>query len=108
MNFLKMVITAAMFIATISAAGLRPGDAEGYLMLTRSDYFRNQLLKKLELSDRATLKKRIKSAKLRAALKNIQKIYVLNSRESGERAFTGQTTQQKMSNRLNRFRNFHH
>ena len=103
-----MVITAAMFIATISAAGLRPGDAEGYLMLTRSDYFRNQLLKKLELSDRATLKKRIKSAKLRAALKNIQKIYVLNSQESGERVVAGKTTQQKMSNRMNRFRNFHH
>ena len=103
MNVLKIVIAATMFIASISAAGLRPGDAEAYLMLTRSDYFRTQLLRKLAISDRATIKQRIKNVKLRDALKNI-----LNSRAS-IRSGTGKSSKQKTANfRMNRFQSFHH
>ena len=104
MNVLKIVIAATMFIASISAAGLRPGDAEAYLMLTRSNYFRTQLLRKLAISDRATIKQRIKNVKLRDALKNI-----LNSRASSVRSVTGKSSKPKTVNiKMNRFKSFHH
>ena len=104
MNVLKIIIATIMMVASISAAGLRPGDAEGYLMLSRSDYFRSQLLRKLALSDRATIKQRIKNVKLRDALINI-----LNSRASSVRSGTGKSSKQKTANiRMNRFKSFHH
>ena len=86
-----------MLIACIQAAGSRPGAAEAYLMLARSDYFRNILARKLAVSNRATLKQRIKNAKLRAALKN-----ALHQNAEHKAA-------EKMSNnRMKRFKNFHH
>ena len=100
MNVLKILIAVTMLVESISAAGLRPGDAEGYLMLTRSDYFRTQLLKKLTISDRVTLQQRIKNAKLRAALKNI-----LNSRAS-LRSGAGKSRTSNI--RMNRFKSYHH
>ena len=104
MNVLKIIIATIMMVASISAAGLRPGHAEGYLMLTRSDYFQAQLLKKLAISDRTTLQQRIKNIKLRAALKNI-----LSSRASSVRSGSGKSSKQKTANiRMNRFKSFHH
>ena len=98
MKFLKILIIATLLIACIQAAGSRPGAAEAYLMLARSDYFRNILARKLAVSNRATLKQRIKNAKLRAALKN-----ALN--QNGEHFEAARKTS---NNRMNRFKNFHH
>ena len=100
MNFLKLVMALIVLIAAVSAAGARPGRAESYLMLARSDYFRIQVLNKLAMTDRATLKQRIKNAKLRAAIKHVLSPHLSAST----------TRQQKpiSNNRLNRFKKFHH
>ena len=98
MKFLKIIIASTMLIACIQAAGSRPGAAEAYLMLARSDYFRNIFTRKLAVTNRATLKQRIKNAKLFAALKNA----LYPNAESSEAA------QKTSNNRMKRFKNFHH
>lgn len=95
MNFSKITIALILFVANVAAFGSRPGGSEAYLILTRSDYFRQQLIKKLGTADRATLKQRIKSAKFRAVLSKLMQSSNSNSH------------QEKSTSRMNRFRRFH-
>ena len=98
MNFSKITIAFILFVTNVAAFGSRPGGSEAYLILTRSDYFRQQLVKKLGTADRATLKQRIKSAKFRAVLSKLMQSSNSNNSNSH---------QEKSTSRMNRFRRFH-
>ena len=96
MNFSKVAIALILFVTNVNALGSRPGASESYLLLTRSDYFRQQLVRKLGTADRATLKQRIKNAKFRAVLSKIMQVDNTNNNH-----------QDKSTNRINRFRRYH-
>ena len=87
MNFLKLVMALIVLTAAVSAAGARPERAESYLML----------LNKLAMTDRATLKQRIKNEKLRAAIKHVLSPHLSAS--------TTRQQKPRSNNRLNRFKN---
>ena len=99
MNFSKVAIALMVFVANVAALGSRPAASEAYLQLTRSDYFRTQLVQKLGTVNRATLKHRIRSAKFRSALSKIMQADNNNN---------NQQQQDKSTSRMNRFRRFHH
>ena len=95
MNFSKVAIALIVFVTNVAALGSRPAGSEAYLLLTRSDYFRQQLTLKLGNVNRAALKQRIRNAKFRAALSKIMQ----NDNK--------QQPQDKSSRRMNRFRRYH-
>ena len=73
MNLFKIAMQIIVLASPIAAAGSRPGRIETYLMLTRSDYFKKQLLQKLKISNRSTIEQWIKNRILRAALNKTMK-----------------------------------
>ena len=90
MNFFKIAMKIIVLASPIEATGGRPGRVETYFMLTRSDYFRNQLLQKLMISNQSTIEQWSKIRILRAALQKFMKTnasamsakheHILNSR----------------------------
>ena len=98
MNLSKVAIAFIIFISNVAALGTRPAATQAYLMLTKSDHIRTQLISKLGQTNRAVLKQRIKNAKMRAQLFNL-----LNPQQP-----TAGARKNKSNNRMNRFRQFHH
>ena len=97
MNLTKVAIAFTIFISNVAALGARPAATQAYLMLTKSEYIRTQLINKLGQTNRAVLKQRIKNVKMRAQLFNL-----LNSQQP-----TAETRKNKSNSRMNRFRQFH-
>ena len=98
MNLTKVAIALTICISNVAAAGARPAATQAYLMLTKSDHIRHQLISKLGHTNRAVLKQRIKNAKMRAQLFNL-----LNQQQ---KPTTG-GQKNKSNGRMNRFRQFH-
>jgi len=98
MNLTKVAIALTIFISNVNAAGARPAATQAYLMLTKSDHIRHQLINKLGHTNRAVLKQRIKNAKMRAQLFNL-----LNQQQKP----TAGAQKNKSNGRMNRFRQFH-
>ena len=98
MNLTKVAIALTIFISNVNAAGARPAATQAYLMLTKSDHIRHQLINKLGHTNRAVLKQRIKNAKMRAQLFNL-----LNQQQKP----TAGGQKNKSNGRMNRFRQFH-
>ncbi len=96
MNLSKVAIALTILISNVAAFGARPAATQAYLMLTKSEYIRTQLINKLGQTNRAVLKQRIKNVKMRAQLFNL-----LNSQQPTE------TRKNKSNSRMNRFRQFH-
>ena len=96
MNLTKVAIAFTIIVSNVVALGTRPAATQAYLMLTRSDHFRTQLISKLGLTNRAVLSQRIKNAKMRAQLFN-----ALNQQP------TAGSQQNKSKSRFHRFRQFH-
>ena len=97
MNLSKVAIALTILISNVAAFGARPAATQAYLMLTKSEYIRTQLINKLGQTNRAVLKQRIKNVKMRAQLFNL-----LNSQQP-----TAETRKNKSNSRMNRFRQFH-
>ena len=97
MNLTKVAMALTIFISNVAALGSRPAATQAYLMLTKSDYIRTQLIRKLGHTNQAVLKQRIKNAKLRAQLFSL-----LNQKP------TAGAQKNKSNTRMNRFRNFHY
>jgi len=97
MNLSKVAIALTILISNVAALGARPAATQAYLMLTKSEYIRTQLINKLGQTNRAVLKQRIKNVKMRAQLFNL-----LNSQQP-----TAETRKNKSNSRMNRFRQFH-
>ena len=97
MNLSKVAIALTILISNVAALGSRPAATQAYLMLTKSEYIRTQLINKLGQTNRAVLKQRIKNVKMRAQLFNL-----LNSQQP-----TAETRKNKSNSRMNRFRQFH-
>ena len=71
MNLSKVAVALTILISNVAALGARPAATQAYLMLTKSDHIRTQLISKLGHTNRAVLKQRIKNAKMRAQLFNL-------------------------------------
>ena len=97
MNLSKVAIALTILISNVAAFGARPAATQAYLMLTKSEYIRTQLINKLGQTNRAVLKQRIKNVTMRAQLFNL-----LNSQQP-----TAETRKNKSNSRMNRFRQFH-
>ena len=97
MNLSKVAVALTILISNVAALGARPAATQAYLMLTKSEYIRTQLINKLGQTNRAVLKQRIKNVKMRAQLFNL-----LNSQQP-----TAETRKNKSNSRMNRFRQFH-
>lgn len=97
MNLSKIAIALTILISNVAALGARPAATQAYLMLTKSEHIRNQLINKLGQTNRVVLKQRIKNVKMRAQLFNL-----LNPQQP-----TAETRKNKSNSRMNRFRQFH-
>ena len=97
MNLSKVAIALTILISNVAALGSRPAATQAYLMLTKSEYIRTQLINKLGQANRAVLKQRVKNANLRAQLFDL-----LNKQQP-----TAEARKNKSNSRINRFRQFH-
>ena len=97
MNLSKVAIALTILIANAAALGSRPGETQGYFMLTKSGYIRTRLIRKLDNRNRVVFKQQIKNAKLRAQLFNL-----LNPQPTAE------ARKNKSNSRMKRLRQFHH
>ena len=99
MNFFKAMIFIAFFVGSIMASGSRPGAAEAYLMLARSDFLRTHLMNKFGTTNRPTLKQRMKNAKFRSTMRKAFNSIANNAPE--------RLPVSKSNSRMNAFRKDH-
>ena len=98
MNFFKIALKIFVLASPIEVTGGRPGRVETYLMLTRSDYFQNQFLLKLMISNRSTIEQWSKNRILRAALQKFMKAHASAMSAKHENI---------LNSRMNQFQLFH-